>query len=185
MAKKQFFAEDEVPIFENRNGAVVFRRGENWQFRVWLTADNKYVQKSLHTKIRETAIERGQALYLELHAHIERGVKYYSISLREAVQTYTSYRATEVRDNPSEQGIVAGRLVTIQAHLKHFLDFVGRDTKLSELEENQLLAYPQWRRSQRKTADTTIRNEMSTINACMAYLYDVEKMGSFRHTSER
>jgi hypothetical protein len=43
--------------------------------------------------------------------------------------------------------------VTIQAHLKHFLDFVGRDTKLSELEENQLLAYPQWRRSQRKTAD--------------------------------
>ena len=43
-----------------------------------------------------------------------------------------------------------------------------------------MLAYPQWRRSQRKTADTTIRNEMSTINACMAYLYDVEKMGSFR-----
>jgi hypothetical protein len=43
MAKKQFFAEDEVPIFENRNGAVVFRRGENWQFRVWLTAENKYV----------------------------------------------------------------------------------------------------------------------------------------------
>ena len=180
MAKKQFFAEDEVPIFENRNGAVVFRRGENWQFRVWLTAENKYVQKSLHTKIRETAIERGQALYLELHAHIERGVKYYSISLKEAVETYTSYRATEVRDNPSEQGIVAGRLETIKTHLNHFLDSAGRDTKLSELEENQLLAYPQWRRSQRKTADTTIRNEMSTINACMAYLYDVEKMGSFR-----
>ena len=30
MAKKQFFAEDEVPIFENRNGAVVFRRGVRW-----------------------------------------------------------------------------------------------------------------------------------------------------------
>ena len=63
MAKKQFFAEDEVPIFENRNGAVVFRRGENWQFRVWLTAENKYVQKSLHTKIRETAENAGAIIH--------------------------------------------------------------------------------------------------------------------------
>ena len=88
MAKKRYFSEDEVPIFENRNGAVVYKRGEYWQFRVWLTADNKYVQKSLNTKIRETAIERGQAMYLELHAHIETGVKYFTVTLKEAVQIY-------------------------------------------------------------------------------------------------
>ena len=51
MAKKRYFSDDEVPIFENRNGAVVYKRGEYWQFRVWLTADNKYMQKSLNTKI--------------------------------------------------------------------------------------------------------------------------------------
>ena len=133
MAKKRYFSEDEVPIFENRNGAVVYKRGEYWQFRVWLTADNKYVQKSLNTKIRETAIERGQAMYLELHAHIETGVKYFTVTLKEAVQIYTDYRATEVRDNPSKQGIVAGRLETIKTNLTHFLDFAGRETKLSEL----------------------------------------------------
>lgn len=43
----------------------------------------------------------------------------------------TDYRATEVRDNPSQQGIVAGRLETIKTHLTHFLDFAGRETKLS------------------------------------------------------
>ena len=182
MAKKRYFSEDEVPIFENRNGAVVYKRGEYWQFRVWLTADNKYVQKSLNTKIRETAIERGQAMYLELHAHIETGVKYFTVTLKEAVQIYTDYRATEVRDNPSQQGIVAGRLETIKTHLTHFLDFAGRETKLSELDEAQLLAYPQWcRNTRKKIADTTVNNEMSTINACLAYLYDEKKMGKFRH----
>jgi hypothetical protein len=79
MAKKRYFSDDEVPIFENRNGAVVYKRGEYWQFRVWLTADNKYVQKSLNTKIRETAIERGQKQLIKgctrntlRHSHSER-----------------------------------------------------------------------------------------------------------------
>lgn len=144
-------------------------------------ADGKYLLRSLKTQNRKTAIERGQALYLELHANIERGVKYFTVMLKEAVQIYVDYRATEVRDAPNQQGIVRGRLETIKTHLSHFLDYAGRDTKLSELEEGQLLAYPQWCRNNRKrVADTTVRNEMSTINACIAYLYDERKMGAFR-----
>ena len=182
MAKKQFFSEDEVPVFGNRNGAVIFRRGENWQFRVWLTADNRYVQKSLNTKILETAKARADELYLELYANIEKGVKFYSSSVKESVQNYVDYRATEVRDDPSQNGIVKGRLETIKTHLRHFLDFVGRETRLSQLEEGQLLAYPKWCRTTRKTiSDSTVRNEMSTVNSCISYLYDKKIMSSFRH----
>jgi integrase len=182
IGKKQFFDdENEVPIFNNRNGAYVFNRNGYWQFRVWLTADNKYLLRSLNTQNREVAIQRGEALYLELHANLERGVKYFSVTIKEGVQKYIDYRATEVRDTPNQQGIVKGRLDTIKTHLTHFLDFVGRDTKLSDLEEGQLLSYPSWCRTTRKKAsDSTIVNEMSTINACIAYLYDIEKMGSFR-----
>ena len=148
---------------------------------MWLTADSKYLLRSLKTQNRETAIQRGQALYLELHANIERGVKYFTVTLKEVVQIYVDYRATEVRDAPNQQGIVRGRLETIKTHLSHFLDYAGRDTKLSELEEGQLLTYPQWCRNNRKrVADTTVRNEMSTINACIAHLYDERKMGAFR-----
>jgi CMP-2-keto-3-deoxyoctulosonic acid synthetase len=50
--KKQKFKDDKIPIFDE---ACVYKRGEYWQFRVWLTADNTYVQKSLNTKIREAA----------------------------------------------------------------------------------------------------------------------------------
>ncbi len=61
IGKKQFFDdENDVPIFNNRNGAYVFNRNGYWQFRVWLTADNKYLLRSLNTQNREVAIQRGE-----------------------------------------------------------------------------------------------------------------------------
>jgi len=56
--KKQHFAEGEIAKFDE---ACISKRGEYWQFRMWLPKDNKYARKSLRTRSESTAIERGKA----------------------------------------------------------------------------------------------------------------------------
>ena len=59
--KKQEFGEDEVVIFDE---AIVYKRGDYWQFRLWLTKEGKYARRILGTRNRTTAIEKGKELYL-------------------------------------------------------------------------------------------------------------------------
>ena len=58
--KKQQFAEGEIAIFDE---ACIYKRGEYWQFRMWLPKENKYARKSLRTRSETTAIEKGKAAY--------------------------------------------------------------------------------------------------------------------------
>jgi hypothetical protein len=39
----------------------VDKRGEYWQFRMWLAKENKYARKSLCTRTEITAVEHGKA----------------------------------------------------------------------------------------------------------------------------
>ena len=48
---------DKATIYTNKFGM--------WQFRLWLAKENKYVRKSLKTKEKTLAIERGEDLYNE------------------------------------------------------------------------------------------------------------------------
>ena len=47
--KKQEFGDDEIPIFEE---ALVYKRGEYWQMRMWLAKEHKYARFSLKTRNR-------------------------------------------------------------------------------------------------------------------------------------
>ena len=67
--KKQNFAEGEIAIFDE---ACVYKRGEYWQFRLWLPKENKYARKSLRTRSESTAVERGKAAYLEIYGNLNR-----------------------------------------------------------------------------------------------------------------
>ena len=72
--KKQHFAEGEIPIFDE---ACIYKRGEYWQFRMWLPKENKYARKSLRTRSEATAIEKGKAAYLEIYANLQQGKTYF------------------------------------------------------------------------------------------------------------
>ena len=132
--KKQEFKDDEIPIFDE---ACVYKRGEYWQFRMWLAKENKYARKSLRTRSETTAVERGKAAYLEIYANLQQGKSYFSITTKEGVEKYLSFRQRDV-----ELGhIVKGRHTTIATHLQHFLSFIGKDTKLKELERTDCENY--------------------------------------------
>jgi len=123
---KQHFTEGEKAIFDE---ACIYKPGEYWQFRMWLPKENKYARKSLPTSIEATATEKGKAAYLEIYANLQKVKSYFSITTKEGVEKYLSFRMRNV-----ELGhIVKGRHATIATHLQHFLNYIGKYTKLKEV----------------------------------------------------
>jgi hypothetical protein len=167
--KKQAYTDDEIAIFDN---AIVYKRGEYWHFRMWLVGDGKYARKSLRTRSKSTAIDKGKECYLELYSNQKAGKKYFSLTTKEGVEKYLASRQNDVETGQ----IVKGRLGTIKTHLGHWLDFIGKDAKLKELERTDCEDYFHHRlkKSTNKKlpiSQTTVANEQSTINAMLAWLF--------------
>jgi site-specific recombinase XerD len=166
--KKKEFAADEFPIYDD---AVIFMRGEFWQFRMWLAKEHKYARFSLKTRNKTIAVEKAKLHYHELKTLEIAGKTYYSKTIKQGVELYLAQRQKEV---DSGVGIKKGRWGTIRTHLNHFLDFIGRDTKLKELHRMDCENYYLSRNKMKKSVNvsiTTIANEQSTINALINWLY--------------
>ena len=107
-----------------------------WNFRMRLNNELKYARKSLRTRSKTTAIEKGKEAYLEIFANRKMGKTYFSLNTKEGVNNYLEQGVNhylEHRKKDVEIGlIVKGRYTTIKTHLQHFLDFIGKDTKLKE-----------------------------------------------------
>ena len=97
--KKQQFAEGEIAICDE---ACIYKRGEYWQFRMWLPKENKYARKSLRTRSEATAIEKGKAAYLEIYANLQQGKSYFSITTKEGVEKYLSFRMEAIQQQMVE-----------------------------------------------------------------------------------
>lgn len=171
--KKRTYGDDEIPIFDD---AMIYKRGDYWQFRMWLAGEGKYAIKSLKTRSRSTAIDKGKDFYLELLANQRAGKKYFSLTAKEGVAKYVARRQQDVNSGD----IVKGRLGTIKIHLEHWLDFIGRDTKLKELERTDCDDYFNQRRKPTKNklpvSSSTLLNEQTTINAMMSWLFKMNEV---------
>ena len=54
--KKQHFAEDEIAIFDE---ACIYKRGDYWQFRMWLPKENKNERASALKEVKRLCKEFG------------------------------------------------------------------------------------------------------------------------------
>jgi integrase len=165
--KKQTFNADEIEIYDE---AVVYKRGEYWQMRMWLGKEKKYARFSLRTRNRDTAIDKAKKYYHELMAQQLAGKTYFSKTTKQGVEEYLKQRALDVE----AEYIVKGRYGTIKTHLEHWLEFIGRDTKLKELERTDCENYLHSRTKTKKkinVSQTTVANEQSSINAMITWLY--------------
>ncbi len=165
--KKRTFNNDEKPIYDE---AVIYKRGDYWQMRMWLNNEKKYARFSLKTRNRDTAIDKAKKHYHNLISQQLAGKRYFSLTTKQGVEMYIKERAKDV-----ESGlIVKGRLGTIKTHLAHWLNIVGRDTKLKELERIDCANYYYDRTKTKRNipiSQTTVLNEQSTINAMISWLY--------------
>jgi integrase len=164
--KKKQFNSEEIAIFDE---AVIYKRGEFWHFRMWLSGENKYARKSLRTRSESTAIERGRKTYLEIYANTQQNKKYFSITTKEGVELYIRDRQKDVEIG----SIKSGRLGTIKTHLQHWLKMVGKETKLKDLETTDCENYYYYRYkvTNGNVKHITIQNEQATINALMKWLF--------------
>lgn len=190
VSKKKRFGEDEIAIFDD---GCIYKRGDYWHFRLWLKAENKYARKSLGTTNRATALERGKTFYLELLGNQQIGKKYFSLNAKEGVRLFLEYREKDI----GVGHIVKGRHGTITTHLNHWLDFIGRDTKLKDLGRTACENYFSERiaKAKRPLAHSTLHNEQGTINSMMKYLFrhnevmvdsfDFPKLSTYKIDSNR
>ena len=165
--KKTEFGADEVAIFED---ALVYKRGEYWQLRMWLAKERKYARFSLKTRNKSTAVDKAKLHFHELMAQQLQGKSYFSITTKLGVEMYLKQRMKDVDAGV----IVKGRYGTIKTHLDHWLHFIGKDVKLKELERTDCENYYHERtktKNKIKISQSTVENEQSTINALMAWLY--------------
>ena len=166
-SKKIKFNENEIAIFDD---AVIYKRGDYWQFRLWLAKERKYARFSLKTRNRSTAEDKAKLHYHELMALQMQGKSYFSLTTKDGVAMYLEQRQKDV----DAKLIVKGRYSTISTHLEHWLEFIKRDSKLKELERTDCEDYFAERTKTKKglkISQTTVENEQSTINAMMAWLY--------------
>jgi integrase len=165
--KKQTFNADEIEIYDE---AVVYKRGDYWQMRMWLSKEKKYARFSLRTRNRDTAISKAKNQYHQLMSQQLAGKTYFSKTTKQGVEEYLQQRQLDVEADL----IVKGRYSTIKTHLEHWLECIGRDTKLKELEridcENYLLSRIKTKK-RLSISQSTVANEQSTINAMMAWLF--------------
>ena len=119
--------KNEVRIYNSK--AVIYQNDYDvWQFRMWLADEDKYIRQSLRTKDKAKAIADAEALYEDIKYMKRRGKKYYSISIKQAVEMYIEDKAKHV-GIVGANGIAEGRLTTIKAHMKRFLEYVHKDAK--------------------------------------------------------
>ena len=98
--------KDEVEILGGK--ATIYTNNYCvWQFRLWLTTDNKYVRKSLRAKVKDYAITEGKKLYIQIRSDIEKGIKHYAITVKEEAKEYLKYQKTRIEDGSCN--IVEGR----------------------------------------------------------------------------
>ena len=165
--KKQPNEANEIAIYDE---ALIYQRVEYWQMRMWLAKEKKYARFSLRTRNRDTAEAKAKKQYHELMAQQLAGKTYFSMTAKQAVDEYLKQRTKDM-----EAGlIVKGRLGTIKTHLEHWLKFIGKDTKVKEMERTDCENYFHNRTKNKKklpVSRTTVLNEQSSINAMMSWLH--------------
>lgn len=165
--KKVNFKEDEESLFDE---VLISKRGEYWYMRMWLANEHKYARFSLKTKNKSTARDKAKLHYHELMANQLAGKSYFSKTTKVGVEMYLEERAKDVE----AKIIVKGRHATIKTQLNNWLNVIGRDTKLRELERTDCQNYFYDRSKTKKkipVSQSTIENEQSIINAMMKWLF--------------
>ena len=55
-----------------------------WQFRMWVSNEKRYYEKSLRTKRRAEAIDKAEEMYFDLQNELKDGRKLFSVSIAKA-----------------------------------------------------------------------------------------------------
>jgi len=169
--QKKVRMRDEQDLFDGR--IRIYRTthsGDVWQFQMWIGEEKKYIRKSLRTRDKETAINRAEDLFIEARTKQRSGEKLFSMTAKELRSKYLEYIKEEVDSGQ----LSSGRLSNVKTFTKHYLRFVGEDTKIQNINVEFFEGYRAFRQSELATITmTVIQNESITVK--QMYKWAVKK----------
>ena len=154
--------------------ATIFRYrhcGDAWYFRMWIATEHRYIAHSLGTKDYDLAVEKAEQEYIRIQARVLAGEKLFSIKAQDLRDEYLKHK----KERYVETGQLSeGRLTNIKVHTRHYLDFVGENSKIQNIGKEIFKDYFLFRLKKQKTLlKSTIKNEQITISAM--YEFAVQK----------
>ena len=160
------FIQDRIDVLDGE--VTVYRSkqsGDVYQFRFWISGEGRYYRKSTKTRDRNTAIQRAKDEFFRVKADIQNGKKIFGGTFDQLVADFLQNQETRVQSGK----ITKERFSVIRTQIqRHFLSFVGKSARISEIGRSKFLDYAQFRRKH-GARDVTIRNEQATINALFKY----------------
>jgi integrase len=134
--------------------------GDVYQMRMYVQEEKRYIRKSLKTRDKQLALSLAQKEFIFYQAKILNGEKLFSLTANEMRERYLKYVQTLVDENQ----ISVGRQTNIKTFTKHYLEFVGKSSKIQNIDKKFFQGYRSFR--QKKKSDitmTVVVNESITI----------------------
>jgi len=79
-------------------------------------------------------------LYFQIISRVRNNEKIFGKKIEEAITPFLKHKKKQVGVG-NEITIVIGRYKTIEAHLRHFVRYIGANTKITDLSSNFLTSY--------------------------------------------
>ena len=163
--------DEEVKIFRT------VPSGDVWQFEMKIKGERydtskktKYLRRSLKTKKLEEAQRLGKELWIEVLGKVEAAQPIFSPSTSVLVNMFLEVKKSEVGINKT-----MGRYQTIRTQLGWYLEFVGADEKITDVDRNIWDGYYRFRRTHKpNVTDMTLTNEKSTIRSLYRWAIRLE-----------
>lgn len=162
-SKKDVFdiLDNQVKIY--RTNSQVF------QFQMWIREEQKYVRKSLHTTDRQHAIEKATEEFVKYRSRVQNDEKIFSITAFELRELFLKHIHEQVRLNQ----LSIGRETNIKTFTKHYLEFVGKNTRIQNIPTKQFREYLSHRRSKKSDIlSSVVINESITIKQMYKFAVD-------------
>ena len=171
--KKTGYITAKHPIYGGKAQVLRFRHcGEAWYFRMWIPTEKKFVQHSLKTKDYQLASEKAEKDFIGFQAKVQQGEKIFSLSASELVDEFLRHLKERFVDTDQ---LSVGRYSNVRIHLKHYLDFIGRDEPVQNIKRDRFRDYVMFRRKENRDMNLgTIRNEQITIRSMYKWALELE-----------
>lgn len=137
--------------------------------RMWIKDERKYIRESLRTRDKTLAIEEAKRRFLSYHNMVKSGQKIFSIPVSDLREKYLAHVDELVRAGQ----ISKGRQTNIKTYTRRCEEFLGKSTKIANVDRKKFQDYRAFRQRQLKTITmTVVRNESITIKQMYKWAAD-------------
>ncbi len=160
--------KDAFDILDKR--VKIYRTASKvWQFQMWVREEQKYVRESLHTEDKEIAINKAEDRFIFYRSKIQQQEKIFSISSNELRDRFLEHVEKQV----DSRQLSRGRANNIKTFTKHYLEFVGKTSKIQNIDSKKFKEYLPFRRqSKSDILAAVVRNETITIKQMYRFAQD-------------